>query len=88
MRASKSADLDRSMVVAMIPMGVMEMSIDEVVDVIPMRDGLVPAVGSVHVLGRMCIAVVGLAARRVRGADLERVLFHGRAVGVMQVSVV
>ncbi len=76
------------MVVAVIPVRVMEVTVDEVVDVIPVRDRFVAAAGPVDVVVRVGVAVVGRTARRVRGVDLERVLFDRAARGVMQVTVV
>ncbi len=76
------------MVVAVIPVRVMEVTVDEVVDVIPVRDRFVAAAGPVDVVVRVGVAVVGRTAGRVRGVDLERVLFDRAARGVMQVTVV
>jgi hypothetical protein len=71
-------------------MRVVEMSGDEVVDVIAVRDGGMAAIGAVHVIGGVAAAlVVRGAGARVGGADRQRVLFD-LAVGkrVMQVAVV
>lgn len=75
------------MVVAVIPVRVMEVTVDEVVDVIPVWDRLVAATRPVDVVARVRAAGVGRAARRVRGVDLERVFFDGAARGVVQVTV-
>jgi hypothetical protein len=75
-------------IVAVIAVRVVEVTVDEVVDVIPVRDGLVTAAGAVHVVGRVRAAGVRRTARRVRGVDLERVLFHAGVARVVQVTVV
>lgn len=80
--------MDRTVVVAVIPVRVVEVTVDEVVDVISVGDRLVAATGPVDVVARVCVAVVRRAAGRVRGVDLEGVLFNGAARGVMQVTVV
>jgi hypothetical protein len=75
-------------VVAVIAVRMVEVTVDEVVDVIPVRDRLVTAAGPVHVIGRVGAARVRGATRGVRGVDLERVLFDARCTGVVQVTVV
>lgn len=46
------------MVVAMIFMGMMEMAVDQIVDVIAMRHSLVAAAGSVNVVRRVSSAAM------------------------------
>ena len=77
------------MIVAVIAMWMMQMSVDEIVDVIAMRDLLVPASRSVHV-GR-----VVSGARVLRGATvgvgrgkLNHMLIDVITMHVMKVSVV
>jgi hypothetical protein len=73
-------------VVAVILVGVVEVSVDQVVDVVTVRDGLVAAVGSVLVA-----CIVPFAHRRadvgVVVADFDHVLVDVVAVGVMEVPV-
>lgn len=77
------------MIVAMVAVGVMKMAVDQIIDVIAVRDRLVAAAGAVHVIGRMRAAVV----RRRAGAGIgrrhvEHMLLDGRAGRVMQMPVV
>ncbi|MFJ1254873.1 hypothetical protein [Cupriavidus sp. CuC1] len=46
------------MVVAMIAMGMVQVTSDEIVNMVSMRYGLVPTAGSVHVIGTMGTAIV------------------------------
>lgn len=80
---------NRAVIVAVIAVRMMQMSIDEIVDVIAMRDRCVAAIRSMHMRGVVARAVmVRCAIRRVLRADFERVLFD-RAVltGVMKMTV-
>ena len=70
------------MQVAVVPVGVVERSVDEVVDVGPVRDGLVAAPGSVP-LG----ALDRRAGRGVAPVDLDRVLVHLSLVSALAVKV-
>ena len=65
-----------------------QVTVDEVVDVIPVRDRLVSAVRTVDVVVAVGAAVVGRATRGMRGVDLERVLFHAGIARVVEVTVV
>ena len=68
---------------------VVEMVADEIVDVVPVRDRLVPAVGAVGVGGVVAFAVVlRRAAVRVLSVDLEHVLVDVVPVRVVQVPFV
>jgi hypothetical protein len=76
--------------VAVFVMGVMEVSVDEEVDVVAVRHGLVTAAGGVDVTGVVTGAVVvGGALLRMVVADADGVLLD-RAVGrhVVQVPIV
>jgi hypothetical protein len=76
------------MVVAMVAMRVVQAAIHEVVDVVAMRHGLVPAAGTVDVACFVSAAVlICRAVIWVRRADLDDVLVDMVAVGVMQVAV-
>ena len=64
------------MIIAVTVVLVVQMPIDEVIDVIPVGNGWMPATRSVHVPGFVTVAnVPACASRRVRGADFNRVLF-------------
>lgn len=68
----------------MIAMGVMQASLDQVVDVVTVRYGLVAAVRAVHVI---CAPGSRGAVRRVRGTDSEDVLINMVPMHVMQMAV-
>jgi hypothetical protein len=73
----------------MVAMRVVQMAVDQVVDVVAMRYGLVAAARAVHVAGFVPGAAVGRGADRgVAGADLDHVLIDMVAMGVVQVAVV
>ena len=73
----------------MIAVKVVERPVDEVVDVITVRHGLVAAVRPVDVVGGMRAAGVGgRAVGRVGGRHGEHVLVDVRLVRVVQVPVV
>lgn len=77
------------MVVAVVPVGVMEVPVDEVVDVVAVGHGLVSAAGAVDVTVLVPgAAVCGGAGGRVALAHLDHVLVHVVAVGVVEVAVV
>lgn len=77
------------MVVAMAAVRVMEMPADQIVDVIPMGNGFVPASGAM-LMG--CVVsragMIGRAACRVHRAHLDHVLIYMIAVRLMEVPVV
>jgi hypothetical protein len=73
----------------MLAMRVMQVARDEVIDVIAVRDGLVSAVGRVHVaLGVPLTGVRRRASGGVRIADLEHALVHVPIVAVVEMPVV
>jgi hypothetical protein len=75
-------------IIAVIPVGVVEVAGDQIVDVVAMGDGLMSAVGAVNVVGLVAIAVVlGRAAVWVGVAHRDRMLVHVVAVGVVEVTV-
>jgi hypothetical protein len=82
--AVASGQLDGAVIVAMIAVGMMQVPLDQKVDVVAMRDGLVPAAGAVLVAA----LDVRRAAGRIRRADRDRMLVDVIAVHVMQVAVV
>jgi len=83
-----SAKLYRAVVVAMITMGMMKVAIDQVIDVVAVRYGLVPASRTVNVARIMAAAiVVGRTLIRVFRADFERVFVHMIAMRMVQMSI-
>ena len=77
------------MVVAVAVVHVVEMAVDEVVDMVSVRDRLVAAAGAVHMVRLVAAArVLARAAVRVRGVDVDDMVIDVVAMGVMQVSVV
>jgi hypothetical protein len=75
------------MIVAMIPVWMMEMTIDQIIDVVPVRHGFMPAAFAVDV-PLLVTAAVRRAGIGVRLADLQHVLVYVVAVDVVQVAVV
>jgi hypothetical protein len=77
------------MVVAVISMGVVQVAVDQVIDVIAMGHRLMATAGTVHMVGVMPLAlVVRGTAVRVGVADLDHMLVDMILVRMMQVSVV
>lgn len=85
-------DLERSMIVAMIPVRVMQATLDEIIDVIAMRHGGVAALWTVDMRGFVAlVAVFRRAAVRVAVAHLDHMLIDlidAVAAWMMQVAVV
>ena len=74
----------------MVAVGMMQVAVDEVVDMIAMRNGFMSTTGAMHVAG--LVASAGMSLRAFIGvclADLDHVLFHA-TIGIlmMQMSVV
>jgi hypothetical protein len=83
-----SAELYRAVVIAMVPVGMMEVAIDQVIDVIAVRYGFVPASRAVDVARVMGAAiVVRRTLIRVFCADLERVFVDVIAMRMVQMSI-
>ena len=77
------------MIIAMPVMDMVEVAGDQVVEVIPMRNRRMAAIGSVHVRGSVAIAcVVRRAGGRVRWIDRDRAFVDMVAVHHMQMPVV
>jgi hypothetical protein len=77
-------------VVAVIAMLVMEATVDDVVDVVPMRDGVMPTARSMNVARVVGVAgVFGSTSVRVLRRDFDTVLLDLATIGGMvEVSVV
>lgn len=88
-RASTAHDFHRTVIVAMIAMGVMQAAIDEIVDVVAMRDRLMATARTMDMAGLMARA--GLARRaviRIGRADLDHMLVDMVPMHVMEVAIV
>jgi hypothetical protein len=78
------------MIVAMTSMGMVQMTVDKIVDMVAVRNGLVSATWSVNVPALVAAAsMTGGACVRIDRRDFERMLFD-RTVGihVVQVAIV
>lgn len=77
------------MVVAVIPVRVVEVTVDEVVDMVPVRHHLVSAAGAVPVRGNMAVArVIGRADVGMLGIDGHDVFIDVIPVRVVEMPVV
>jgi hypothetical protein len=84
-----SRSLKRAVIVAVPGVRMVQVPADEVVDVIAVRDGVVPAARPVHVTRNVGAAGVrGRARRRVRSVDADCALVDVAGVGVVQMPVV
>jgi hypothetical protein len=73
----------------MVAVRMMQVTLDQIIDVIAMRDGGMAAVRAVHVLGIVPAALVARRAGvRIFGGDGDRVIFNVIALSVMKMSVV
>jgi hypothetical protein len=70
-------------IVAVIAVRMMQVPIDQIVDMVAMRDGLVPASGPM----RVAAFDLGRAAVRIRRSDRERMLVDVIVVHMMQMAV-
>jgi hypothetical protein len=82
-------DPHRAVIVTVPIMWMVQMRPDGVVDVIAMRDALMPAVGSVGVATGVLAALVRWSAfRRIRRSDRQAMLVHVVTVDIVEVAVV
>jgi hypothetical protein len=73
----------------MVAVRVMQVAVDEIINVVAMRYGLVPATGAMLVPGLMSLApVLRRAAVRVLAGHLDHMLVDVIAMHVMQMSIV
>lgn len=88
--SSLSDDLELSMVVAVAVVLMVQVAIDQVIDMVAVRDRRVSASRSVHVVGRVGRADMSAGAGGwVMSRDLQDMLFDHPVEGrVMQVSIV
>lgn len=86
--AGASGDLQRTVVVAVIAVRMVQMTVDQVIDVVAVRHRFVAAAGPMHMTGAMAGTVMlRCAAVRVGGADGDHVLVDMVAMHVMQMAV-
>ena len=77
------------MVVAMVTVRMVQVAVDQVVDVVTVRDGFVATTGTMDVAGLVAAAfVLGRAAVGVGGRDGDHVLVDVVAMRMVQVTVV
>lgn len=77
------------MIVAVIPVGVMEMAVHQMIHVIAVRQRLVAAARTVGVV--LTVGLAGVSRRavgRIRAAYRELVLVHVACMGMVEVAVV
>jgi hypothetical protein len=78
-------------IVAVIPMGMMQMAVDQIVDVVAVRDSLVPTSGTMHVRPVMPAApvpvctAVGIGSRYLDGVLVDVIAVHMVQMAVVQV---
>ncbi len=76
------------MIVAVITMGVMEMAVDKIVDMVSVRHGFVPAARPVYMIRLVArTAMFGRASIRIFLRDFDDVFVNVIAMHVMQVAV-
>ncbi len=83
---SGSDDLDRAVIIAMIAMRMMQASVNQIIGMMAMWHSLVPAIGTVDVIGIMAGAAAG-AGIGIGGADLNHMLVDMILMRVMQMTV-
>lgn len=76
------------MIVAMIAVGVVQASIDQIIDMVAVRNRFVAAAGTMHVSALRASRDPRGALRGVRGIDRQRMLVVVIAVGVMEMAFV
>jgi len=84
-----TGERDRAMIIAMIPMRMMEPALHQIVHVIPMRDRFVAASRTMHMLGFMSAVPKGRCAIiRIFGAHLNDMLLDDITCLMMEMAVV
>jgi hypothetical protein len=84
-------ELERPVIVAMIPMRMMQVAVDQIIDMIAMRHRLVTAIRTVLVIARMAAAImirralVGIAGAHVDGVFVEVILMRVMKVAIMEI---
>lgn len=75
------------MIVTVVAMRMMQVTIDQVIHMVAMRNRLVAAAFTMDVSGFMTAALVRSATARVRSVDLQAMLFDDSILLVMQVPI-
>lgn len=78
----------RAVIVAMAVMDVMQAAIHQVVDVVTVGNGLVAAVRTMDMIGRVATALTVSAVIGIDGADLQHMLVHVIAMHMVQMAIV
>jgi hypothetical protein len=76
------------MIVAMAVVDVMQATIHQVVDVVAVGNGLVAAVRTMDMIGRMATALTMSAVIGIDGTDLQHMLIHVIAMHMVQMAIV
>ncbi|WP_196479917.1 hypothetical protein [Burkholderia pseudomultivorans] len=82
-----SGEVHRTMVVAVIAMRVMKAPVDQIIDMIAVRYGFMPAARTVY-MARLMVAAARRTLIRIFRADFDPVLVDMIAVRMMQMAVV
>jgi hypothetical protein len=80
--------LDRSVIVAVIGMRMMQPPIHQIIEMIAVGNGRVSAARAVHVGGSLALRQPGVAAVRMDGIDGDDMFVAMIAVGIMEMAVV
>jgi hypothetical protein len=88
-KISISNDLYRTVIIAVIAVRMVQMTGDEIIDMIAVWNGFVTAAGSMNVSSIMSgAAMVGRASIRILAAHVNRMFVHVVAVRMMKVAIV
>jgi len=80
---------DRAVIVAVVAMRVMQVAVHEIINVVAMGNGFMPAAGAMLVVGVVTAALMfGRALLRILAADVNDVLVHMVLVRMMEVAIV
>jgi hypothetical protein len=75
-------------VIAVIAVGMMQVAIDEIIDMIAMRHRVMPASGAMAMIGGVSVAGMGLATARIVSRNFNRMLMDGTVCGsVVQMAI-
>lgn len=86
--ASASGQRDRAMIVAMVAVRMMQVTADQIVDMVAVRHGLVAAAWAVHMLPVVATAAVaGRATFGIGRADRDHMLVDAVAMRVVQMTI-
>lgn len=81
-------NLDRSVIVAVSPVRVMQSAVDQVIDMVTMRNSFMPASWAMNVIDIMIfVTKVRRATNRILRAHFDDMFFDNRSALVMQVTI-